>query len=190
MIFKLSAIIKNNPADSSRISLDDTISIPIDDINNLFTQDENHNFVVKIEIDKPNDSNDPNGQYVYAKINKYDAPSKSIKIPKWMCDKLGVINNDMLIISFGNIKKISKIIIGTIMQTINALKILEFLLKDRSLLYSGEKFIINMFEKTYELKVLHIFNEDIEVGEAEEINVGLLYSNSLTSEITFEVIHS
>lgn len=156
-------------------SNDDTIIIPPIESQKLLLQD---NHILEI-------TNENTKLSVYAKVIDYCAPNRNILIPKWMMEKIGAKTNDLLKLEIAKIKKITMVRVVVPSLITNSLGIMEFHLKDRNLLYSGEEIKIKMFEMEFVFKIEEIYNDK------EKLNVGMLYDilgdNSKT-EINFDII--
>lgn len=154
--------------------LDDTVVIPRSESEKLLMQD---NSIVDISFC----DNKQTTTHVYAKVIGYSAPSRLIMMPQWMIDKIGAKSNNLLRIELANIKKITMVKIIAPKTITNALGVLEFHLRNRSVLYSGEQILVNMFEKKYCFTINEIFSGD------EKIETGILYTSGPTTEVKFDL---
>lgn len=149
----------------------DTISLPVFESERLLAQD-----VSTVEIFSPDGK-----RSVYAKVTKYDSDPRTVQLPMWMFESLDIQENAMVKIVTKSIKSITKISISCPKEITNSLLVVEFEIRDRNILYKGDVFLIKMFEKEYKFTIDKLYNG------TEEIVVGTLYDNSLTSEIIFDI---
>ncbi len=168
-VAKLFAFAKYNTA-LLPTCLDDTVEIPQAESKKFLMQE---NSIVDISFE---------GNHVYAKVVGYSAENRMIVMPQWMINKIKAKQNDFLKIELANIKKITMVKVIAPSNITNSLGVLEFHLRNRNILYSGEQITVKMFEKTYIFTISEIYS-----GE-EKLETGLLYGNSLTTEIKFDLV--
>jgi len=139
---------------------------------------EDNNFILKLTCFNKS---------VYGKAVKYDAPDGVIIVPRWMRHKLESLMSkthacsDCTIHAQSiNLEKITKVKIKVPNGMDNPVDILEFELRNRNLLAVGEKIVAKIFD----LKVEFIV-EKIEAG-SKNIDIGLLYGNTTSSDIIFD----
>lgn len=149
--------------------LADTVSIPAQESEKLLLND---NQVINISY---------GDKSVCAKVTNYSAPPRTIQMPTWMINKIGAKVNDLLKITISDIKPITLLKVTAPKEITNSIVVLEFELRNKNLLYKGEKVQIKMFEKIYEFVIEKIFNGDT------ELDSGTLYGNGLTAEVKFDV---
>lgn len=150
--------------------LNDTVIIPQIEGERLLLGD---NMIVDISF---------GDNHVIAHVIDYTAPNRTIQMPNWMFEKINALQNDLLKIESANIKKITNIKVTAPKEITNSLGVLEFHLRHRHVLYTGEQIVIKMFEKTYVFTIDEIYN-----GK-EKLSTGLLYDNGPTTEIKFDLV--
>lgn len=148
---------------------DDTICLPVLESQKLFLRD-----TLTVELKSPNGK-------VMVKVTKYNSDPRTVQLPQWIFEKLNIQENTIVQITEKNIKPITKISVSCPKEITNSLLVLEFEIRNRNLLYKNDVFCVKMFEKEYRFTIDNIYNK------SDEIDCGLLYENSLVSEIFFDI---
>ena len=147
----------------------DKISVPINVGNQMMREDT---FCVKLSY---------HGNSVYAKATEYDAPFANAIIPTSLCDRLSVGDGDIINVSIIKSNKITEMKISSPKIVENPLSILNYLLKDKQIISTGEIVRVKIFDKIYEFVILNLKTSD---GDAE---MGLLYGSDLVADVAIDI---
>jgi ubiquitin fusion degradation protein 1 len=96
------------------------------------------------------------GKRIYSQIESFCAPNNFIIIPDNMMEELGAKLLDRVFVNLVKLPIAEKALFKLPKEFKNPQPILQFLIKDYSLLYKNQTISIKFFEKTYVIKVIDL----------------------------------
>lgn len=133
------------PKDLIKYNSSDKVIVPEESLNDLANNSKENIYVLRL-------TNPKNSQQVYVSIGDFSAPHNNIFLPDWVMQSLTIKNNDMIHVDAVSVPPVSEVKIKIpkdIDQKDDIKVVIEFLLKNHTILYIGKTISTRVFEKSF-----------------------------------------
>lgn len=101
-------------------------------------------------------SNPKSGKFTFVCATEFTAPENSMYIPDWVFEKIECQHTDNVHVDAATIPVITDVTVRIPKGLYNPLPIVEFALRNHSLMFMKKKLIIKMFEKQYIFEIIRL----------------------------------